>query len=380
MRRKVVRFFLTLFAVLLVAGCAAPTTQRVAVTDRQAADEARKQMEIFAEDYVGELKRARKVHWELATKAVALCPRKAANLGVEFGTKPKGELGVAMERLYGVADEPSVLFLLDGGPAQLAGLRPRDRLISVAGITAKDTKAIADKLHGAPSDASVPVVVRRGSQTLSYAVNAVSACDYPIGIDLQQVVNAYADGDRIMVTRGMMNFARTDEELALVIAHEMAHNTMRHIDAKRQNAAGGLVADIALAILTRGAYRQSAISNAAGQAYSQEFEAEADYVGLYMLARTGYMIDDAPKFWRRMAAANPAAITGSHSATHPSTSYRMVALDAAVKEIQGKRAGGVALLPEKKDGKEVAPGTPPTAKEGTPRATCFVGSDGKCLR
>jgi membrane-associated protease RseP (regulator of RpoE activity) len=380
MRREVVRFLFTLVAVLLLAGCAAPTTQRVSVTNKQTADEARKQLEIFAEDYVGELKRARKVHWELATKAVALCPRKAANLGAEFSTKPKGDLGVAMQHLYGVGDEPTVLFLLDGGPAQVAGLRARDRLVSVHGIPVKDTKAIAQKLRAAPLDAPVPVVVRRGSQTLTYAVNAVAACDYPITLDQQQVVNAFADGERIVVTRGMMAFARSDEELALVIGHEMAHNTMAHMDAKRQNAAGGLVADIALAILTRGAYRQSAISNAAAQAYSQEFEAEADYVGLYMLARTGYVIDDAPKFWRRMAAANPASIKGTHSASHPSTSYRMVALEAAVKEIDGKRATGVALLPEKKDGKEVVPGTPATAQQGTPGTTCFVGPDGKCSR
>jgi hypothetical protein len=38
-----------------------------------------------------------------------------------------------------------------------------------------------------------------------------------------------------MVTRGMMNFARDDLELALVVAHEIAHNSMKHIDAKKQN-------------------------------------------------------------------------------------------------------------------------------------------------
>jgi membrane-associated protease RseP (regulator of RpoE activity) len=375
-----VRFVAAAVAALVLAGCAAPTTQRVAVTNRQTADEARKQMEFYAQEYVGELKRARKVHWQLATNAVDLCPRKAPNLGVQFQTKPKGDLGVTMERLYGASEEPSVLFMIDGGPAQLAGLQARDRLVSIYGIPAKESKAIAEKLRASSMDTPVPVLVRRGSQTLAFAIKGVPACDYPLGLSEEQVVNAYADGDRIMITRGMMSFARTDEELALVIGHEMAHDAMKHLEAKRQNAAGGLVADIALAILTRGAYRQSSISNAAGQAYSQEFEAEADYVGLYMLARTGYSITDAPNFWRRMAASNPASIKGSHSASHPSTAYRMVALDAAVKEIEAKRATGVALLPEKKDGKELPASTPAMAQDGKGgTATCFVGADDRCL-
>ncbi len=76
----------------------------------------------------------------------------------------------------------------------------------------------------------------------------------------------------------MTSFARNDDELALVIAHEMAHNLMKHIEAKKQNAMGGFLADLALAVLTRGAYKDANFANAAGQAYSQEFESEADYV------------------------------------------------------------------------------------------------------
>jgi hypothetical protein len=101
-----------------------------------------------------------------------------------------------------------------------------------------------------------------------------------------------------------------------------------------------------------------------------------------MLARTGYSIKDAPKFWRRMAASNPTSIKGSHSASHPSTAYRMVALDAAVNEIESKRAIGVALVPEKKDGKQSAGSTPSTARDGNggSAVTCLVGPDGLCTR
>ena len=41
---------------------------------------------------------------------------------------------------------------------------------------------------------------------------------------------AFADGTKVFLTRGMMRFAQSDEELALVVAHETAHNIMGHID------------------------------------------------------------------------------------------------------------------------------------------------------
>jgi predicted Zn-dependent protease len=86
-------------------------------------------------------------------------------------------------------------------------------------------------------------------------------------------------------------------------------------------------------------------------AYSQEFESEADYVGLYIMANSGMPIADAPKFWRRMAAAFPSNIKANYSASHPSTSYRMVALEETVREINVKVEKSEPLLPNMKDGK-----------------------------
>lgn len=71
-------------------------------------------------------------------------------------------------------------------------------------------------------------------------------------------------------------------------------------------------------------------------------------MGLYIMARAGIPIKDAPLFWRRMAAESPASIGNNHAASHPPTSYRMLALDKAVGEIENKRASGQALVPEMK--------------------------------
>jgi predicted Zn-dependent protease len=113
----------------------------------------------------------------------------------------------------------------------------------------------------------------------------------------------------------------------------------------------GVLADLAVVLLSRGQVRNTNFGQIGAGSYSQEFEAEADYVGLYIMANAGMPITDAPKFWRRMAAANPSDIKTSHTASHPSTSYRMVALEEAVKEISAKINNGEPLVPNMKDGK-----------------------------
>jgi predicted Zn-dependent protease len=80
--------------------------------------------------------------------------------------------------------------------------------------------------------------------------------------------------------------------------------------------------------------------------YSKEFEAEADYVGLYLMARAGFAIEDTPNFWRRMAIAHPGSVKRGLAASHPPTPERFLALEKTVEEIDAKRARSEALLPE----------------------------------
>ena len=76
---------------------------------------------------------------------------------------------------------------------------------------------------------------------------------------------------------------------------------------------------------------------------TKEFEFEADYVSLYVMALSGFDITHAPDFWRRVATLRPGDITTSY--THPSTAERFIAMEAAVREIRAKQAQGLTLRP-----------------------------------
>lgn len=382
---KMKLFPILLLVAMAVSGCASPTTQRVNVSAQQAADEAQRQLDIVAQELVSERTRLQQVHWRVATSSTLLCPRLTRLSGADVMTLPRGDIAPSMKRLFGLQTEPTVLSVIPGGPADKAGIKSRDVVQQIYGFQATDqnANAIKERAKSAKDGEALPVQVLREGQRLTLWLKPQLACDYPATLDPQQILNAYADGDRIIITRGMMAFARADEELALVIAHEMAHNAMRHIDAKKANAAAGLAADVALAILSRGAYRNASMAEAAAQAYSQEFEAEADYVGLYMLANSGYSVQEAPKFWRRMAAAHPGNIKGTHTASHPPTSYRMVALEEAAREIDLKRSTSASLVPVRRDGKPFVAGEGLFPGSGSQQGPCtaFVqDGSGQCAR
>lgn len=340
----------------LVGACTTPQTMRVSVSDEAAKAEAARQMEIAAQEMVDEQKRLSRIYRQLSTKSQSLCGEHVGpGIGAYLMKKPKGDMGDALARLYGVSERPTVLFTLEKGPAEKAGVQARDVIMSINGTFTTDkaaTEELQDKLS---PEAPITVEVQRNGTPMTFTIWPERACRYSAQLSPDQIINAFADGKSIMVTRGMMNFARDDNELALVLSHEMAHNTMKHIDAKKGNMTVGLLADIAVTLLSRGRMNNSNFTQMAANAYSQEFEAEADYVGLYIMANSGMPIADAPKFWRRMAAAHPASIKTNHSASHPSTSYRMVALEETVKEINEKAARKESLLPNMKDGKPVAP-------------------------
>jgi membrane-associated protease RseP (regulator of RpoE activity) len=269
-------------------------------------------------------------------------------LGFRVGTRSKGEMGEVYSRLYKLDERPTVINVIAGGAAERAGLKARDVINKMNGVDSADRTAITSMLKSLPSKESVNLLIRRDGVDMNVSIQPEIGCKYPIQTSDEQVINAYADGEKIVIAMGMMNFARDDNELALVVAHELAHNTMKHIEAKKKNMGAGLLADLAVILISRGQVSNTQFTQAGANSYSQEFEAEADYVGLYIMANAGLPIKDAPSFWRRMATAHPGSIKTNHAASHPSTAYRMVALEEAVKEIETKIAKNEPLIPNEK--------------------------------
>lgn len=355
------KYLATILLSALLAACATPQTRSPEVTSVAAEIEAKKQRELAVQALVETERRLYTVGYPLLIRGVSLCGDKVSpSIGMILWNSYhfEKEWQDALKSRYGVTDLVQVSYVAPGSPSEKAGIRAGDVPISLDGwsvpVGVNALKEFWKKLDEHKQKAGpIELVIRRGSEDLEVSVVPEPACDFMLVLANEDSKNAYADGKRIVIHRGLMDFFKTDEEAALVIAHELAHNTMGHIDAKVQNAVvGGLIGlifDVAAAaggVNTQGQFSDLG-SKAGAAAYSVEFEKEADYVGLYLMALGGYQIEGAADFWRRMAIQDPRSI--QLRSTHPTTPERFVGIEKTVAEIKEKIVRGALLEPEFKE-------------------------------
>jgi hypothetical protein len=343
-------FFLVLSA---ITACA-PSTQRVSVSEEEVAKEAEVQRQYAIRQQIKYQSRLDRVSYPILEAAVLHCEgntrsRLGVNISNEYVWDEEYRNAAKLELKVG--EEVSIIGVTPGSAADIAGLQTGDVVVELNGVTAPTGKKGVKKLQKMLDDASeaetVEFWVARGEGYVKHIrVTPKDICYFPVMLSDSDAINAYADGENIVITKGMMRFTENDQELALVISHELAHNTMGHIDAKKGNFFLGSVLDVAAAAY--GINTQSAFGKMAAGSFSQGFEAEADYVGLYYMEWSGYELDGAADFWRRMAAEYPGSIKDSYISTHPSTSQRFVEIEQSEVEINEKLVSGENLLPNMK--------------------------------
>lgn len=350
-----IRHLVVLISLLLAAACTTTTKTASAPTERVKVEEQFQRELAVRASYDLET-RLDSVGNKALHAAVASCRDKISyGIGMYSGSSfMYGKDKEAAEKVLApfVDEYVRVNHVMPGLAGDKAGFKRGDIILSVNGIEIPKGKngpdAVAKAFGEIKADSVYEIVHERDGKKLKTTLRPQPKCGYALVLGPGNEVNAYADGKRIIVSRGMMMFARDDTELSFVIAHELAHNVMSHIDAKTTNYIAGSVLDVIVSTGT-GVGTQGAFGRMGAQAFSQDFEREADYVGLYILANAGMDIEKAPAFWRRMAALNPGSIASNHAATHPATPERFVAMEEAIKEIRRKQKEGLPLKPEIKN-------------------------------
>ncbi len=314
----------------MLSGCitAAPKLRTIAVSAGEAEVENHFQRQLVLEQSFLDEHRLETIRFKVGRSAVSFCPDRIQH---EFGFAVANKLSFGMRerriatRAYGFSDRLRVLHVIKDSPAYDAGLRSGDVILRVNGTpvpTGSSAEAVyrlaAERDGGTrlmlviePSGSSDGKKKASGAREVKLA--AVRTCRFDIELTESHRVGAYAMGGGVTITKGMLWFARGDE-LAFVVAHELVHVIREH---RRMIAKFGV--------------RQ------------KDVEAEADYMGLYIMARSGYEIGTASRFWRRIAAYFPRF--GGAGRTHPTTSYRFVAMKKTVAEINAKIVAGAALVP-----------------------------------
>ena len=298
-----------IFTILMVFGttaCASLVTHLPEVPEKAVSNEKATQARAALDKYIKHNARLQKIARPILTANASLCLKQRNDIGVQTLKKksfPKDLREIAAKQ-GGFDAEPQILYIHD----QKSNLKIGDRLY-------RDTKPI----NGYKIAKGDKIEVVRNEEKVDVSMpQPVSICDYPVGLRFTPAINAFATGKAIYVTTGMMDFA-TDNELALILGHELAHNTHSHIRKIIQNR-----------ILLLGFAHET-----------RKFESEADYVGLYYMARAGYDIAHAESFWRKLATVSIKSLNKPKS--HPITPERFARLAVAIEEIEGKIARGEKL-------------------------------------
>jgi Zn-dependent protease with chaperone function len=166
-------------------------------------------------------------------------------------------------------------------------------------------------------------------------------------------INAFAlPGGPMFVNRGMIEAARTEGEMAGVMAHEIAHVALRHgtAQATKQSNPGVQIGAIGGAIL--GAIIGGNVGGLIAQGtqfglsayllkYSREYETQADILGAQIMARAGYDPRDLANMFRtieRQGGGSGPEWLSSHP--NPGNRYERITEEAQLLRVPASRGTG----------------------------------------
>ena len=235
-----------------------------------------------------------------------------------------------------------------GEASGFSKLVPADQVERQAALQYRETLAEAAKQQAlAPADNAQLKRLREIAQKIIPFANEwnprVSQWKWEINLIGSNQINAYCmPGGKIVFYTGLIKTLNlTDDEIAVVMGHEMAHALREHARERMGKSTatqglarlGGLLAsswlgidpNLADAVAQGGA-------NLLTLKFGREDESEADLVGMELAARAGFDPRAGVTLWQKMAAANKGA-PPQWLSTHPSSSSRISDMEASLPQV-----------------------------------------------
>ncbi|TCP95960.1 Zn-dependent protease with chaperone function [Cricetibacter osteomyelitidis] len=165
--------------------------------------------------------------------------------------------------------------------------------------------------------------------------------NWEINVIKSKELNAWAmPGGKMVFYTGLVNKLKlSDNEIAVVMGHEMAHALLEHGKAQRNV---GILTNIGVALgqvglaavgVNDGGLLGTTASLAVTNPYSRSHETQADEIGLMLMAESGYDPSVAPNMWKKMTAVS-GDISGAATlfSTHPNNADRQANLQRLLPE------------------------------------------------
>ena len=233
-----------------------------------------------------------------------------------------------------------------------------------------DLKHIGMEARGRYLTGPVELLVQRDQEKFTVTLYPQHLpAEYAIGLaTMDQKINAYAAPGKIILSHRLVNFCRTDDELALVVGHELAHQILGHRvrqeGQKRLSKLAGEVMGAFTTLTLRQLVQFDSVPGldkdlrrvaplAAVSAFSREDELEADAYGMWYAFQAGYDGDAALAVLERLAAVHEKDpfLTSYFLDAHPSSLERLARLKKIAKYFKAGQAAQVFLQTSTLDSK-----------------------------
>lgn len=166
--------------------------------------------------------------------------------------------------------------------------------------------------------------------------------DWEFNLIKDSQINAFCmPGGKIVVYEGLLSVARTPDELAVVLGHEIAHAVAKHSNERMSQQ---ILTQYGIALISSALSEKSvAVRDLATTVfglgakvgmmlpYSRKHEYEADYMGIVFMELAGYDSDSSVTFWKKMAELGESSVPDILS-THPSDDKRIANLELKIAE------------------------------------------------
>ncbi|UCD14913.1 MAG: M48 family metalloprotease [Candidatus Omnitrophota bacterium] len=327
--------------VISSAGCATIIGPMVS---REEIDQAREELKVKALAF--QIKQLQKIN-DVGNKVIS-------SVGEEdVKTEPEPFLGVVavkidkyLRQLYDVSGSQTVIIVVvrKGSAAYAAGVKPGDVIASINGKKIRDIRQFARVASKFKIGDIVQIDILRKEEKKVFNIKIGSMpVNLPLVMVDMQEANAATDGKAIYITRGLLYFIKSDDELAAVIAHELAHAVRNHVIKMQGTQLIGTIVALVLGSaadsgapgtgegVARGV---SYLSNIFSAGYSRDLEREADYFSVKFVYNAGFDADVCATLHERFAVEIPASMIESYLSTHPSSPERMLRVRKIIEELK----------------------------------------------
>jgi hypothetical protein len=236
-----------------------------------------------------------------------------------------------------------VLGVVPGGPAERGGIEAGDYLERIGPLTISTAQDLA-ALDELEVNRPIPVLIRRGELVVAALLEPeYLPWNVAFKIVRDDVVNAYSAPAAVTLTTGMLRFLRSDDELAVVVTHELAHITRNHAVPKLGLAVPTIVLSVIAAIVVPGSQRlvstvvEKVVANVIRGVLTKvdwDMEREADVVGFVYLHAAGYDPAVAIALWERFAVELHTGRSYAFISDHPPSSERLIRLQRLLEAVR----------------------------------------------